>query len=77
VRRTADEAHPCRVSLTDSQPGDELLLINDEHHALHSPYCVRFANFVCKGDQTYDRVDAVPEQLRKRSLAVRPLMAMA
>ena len=35
VRRIADQrnpGYPCRVSLTDSQPGDELLLVNFEHH---------------------------------------------
>ncbi|MBN8899687.1 MAG: DUF1203 domain-containing protein, partial [Rhodospirillales bacterium] len=34
VRRIADGAYPCRISLTDSQPGDELLLLNYEHHAV-------------------------------------------
>ena len=36
VRRIADgrePGYPCRVSLTDSQPGDELILLNYEHHA--------------------------------------------
>jgi hypothetical protein len=32
---------------------------------------MRFAIFVRKGDQTYDKIDDVPEQLRKRTLAVR------
>jgi hypothetical protein len=32
---------------------------------------MRFAIFVREGDQTYDRVNEVPEQLRKRTLAVR------
>jgi Protein of unknown function (DUF1203) len=70
-RRTADGNYPCRVSLTDSQPGDELLLVNYEHHAVGSPYRMRFAIFVRKGDETYDRINEVPEQLRKRLLAVR------
>ena len=38
---------------------------------MDSPYRMRFAVFVRKGDETYDKVDAVPEQLRKRMLAVR------
>jgi hypothetical protein len=71
VRRTADGNYPCRVSLTDSQPGEELLLINYEHHPVDSPYRMRFAIFVREGDQTYDKVNEVPEQLRKRMLAVR------
>jgi hypothetical protein len=71
VRRTADGNYPCRVSLTDSQPGEELLLVNYEHHSVDSPYRMRFAIFVREGDQTYDKVNEVPEQLRKRTLAVR------
>jgi len=74
VRRIADErqpGYPCRVSLTDSKPGDELLLVNYEHLPVESPYRMRFAIFVRKGDETYDKIDAVPEQLRQRVLAVR------
>lgn len=74
VRRIADDRHPgypCRVSLTDSKPGDELMLVNYEHLAVDSPYRMRFAIFVRVGDQTYDRIGEVPEQLRKRTLAVR------
>ena len=74
VRRIDDDrrpGYPCRVSLTDSKPGDELLLVNYEHLPVDSPYRMRFAIFVRKGDATYDRVDEVPEQLRKRTLAVR------
>ncbi|HMK70512.1 MAG TPA: DUF1203 domain-containing protein [Xanthobacteraceae bacterium] len=74
VRRIADArnpGYPCRVSLTDSQPGDELILTNYEHHAVDSPYRMRFAIFVRRGEQTFDAVDTVPEQLRKRTLAVR------
>ena len=62
---------PCRVSLTDAQPGDELLLVNYEHHPVNSPYRMRFAIYVRKGEETYDRVGEVPEQLRIRTLAVR------
>jgi hypothetical protein len=74
VRRTADgrnPGYPCRVSLADSKPGDELLLVNYEHLPVDSPYRMRFAIFVHKGDETYNEVDEVPEQLRKRTLAVR------
>jgi hypothetical protein len=62
---------PCRVSLTDARPGDELLLVNYEHHPVDSPYRMRFAIYVRKGEETYDRVGEVPEQLRIRTLAVR------
>jgi Protein of unknown function (DUF1203) len=74
VRRIADErtpGYPCRISLTDSRPGDELLLVNYEHHAVESPYRMRFAIYVRRGEETYDRVGDVPQQLRIRTLAVR------
>jgi hypothetical protein len=74
VRRIADErtpGYPCRVSLTDSKPGDELLLVNYEHHPASSPYRMRFAVYVRKGEETYDATDEVPEQLLIRKLAVR------
>src|SRR5215470_8086479 len=74
VRRIADgrtPGYPCRVSLTDSRAGDELLLVNYEHHAVASPYRMRFAIYVRRGEETYDAVDEVPEQLRQRTLAVR------
>jgi len=62
---------PCRVGLTDAKPGDELILVNYEHLPVDSPYRMRFAIYVRKGEQTYDAIDEVPEQLRKRTLAVR------
>jgi hypothetical protein len=74
VRRSADArtpGYPCRISLTDSRPGDELLLVNYEHHPVRSPYRMRFAVYVRKGEETYDAIDEVPEQLRIRTLAVR------
>jgi len=74
VRRIADArtpGYPCRISLTDSRPGDELLLVNYEHHPVASPYRMRFAVYVRKGEETYDRVGEIPEQLRTRTLAVR------
>jgi hypothetical protein len=80
VRRVAEARSPgtpCRISLTDAQPGDELLLVNYEHHPVDSPYRMRFAIFVRKGEETYDEVDQVPEQLRLRTLAVRSFDADA
>jgi hypothetical protein len=80
VRRIADDRRPgfpCRVSLTDARPGDELILVNHEHHAVDSPYRMRFAVYVRRGETRFDAVDTVPEQLRIRSLAVRAFDATA
>jgi len=71
VRQIADGPRPCRISLTDAQPGDELILVNYEHHPVASPYRMRFAVYVREGEETFDAIDTVPEQLRKRTLAVR------
>lgn len=74
VRRIADArqpGYPCRISLTDSSAGDELLLVNYEHHPVASPYRMRFAVYIRRGEETYDAIDEVPEQLRSRTLAVR------
>jgi hypothetical protein len=71
VRSIADGPRPCRISLTDAEPGDELILVNYEHHAVASPYRMRFAIYVRRGEKTFDAVGEVPEQLRKRTLAVR------
>ena len=77
VRRIADGSYPCRISLTDSEPGDELLLVNHEHHPVGSPYRMRYAIYVRQGEAQFDAVDRVPEQLRRRMLAVRAFDADA
>jgi hypothetical protein len=80
VRRIADDrrpGYPCRISLTDSQPGDELLLVNYEHHPVASPYRMRFAVYVRRGEERFDAIAQVPEQLRRRTLAVRAFDAGA
>ena len=71
LRKAADGPHPCRTSLTDATPGDEVILVNYEHHAVASPYRMRFAIYVRKGEDTFDAVGRVPDQLRRRTLAVR------
>ncbi len=71
IRKIADGPSPCRISLTDAAPGDEVILVNYEHHAIASPYRMRFAIYVRKGEKTFDAVGTVPDQLRRRTLAVR------
>ena len=73
LRRIADgvSGYPCRVSLTDASAGDEVILVNYEHHAVANPYRSRFAIWVRPGERTYDEVNQVPLQLRKRLLSLR------
>ena len=71
VRHKTEGREPCRVSLTDAAPGDEVILVNYEHHPVDSPYRGRYAVFVRRGEARFDELDAVPEQLRRRTLAAR------
>ena len=73
VRIVADATtgYPCRISLTDAAPGQAVILSHFEHHAVASPFRASHAIYVRAGEQTYDAVDAVPEQLRRRLLSIR------
>ncbi len=73
VRRIADAkpGYPCRVSLTDAEPGQEVILTHFEHHPVDSPFRASHAIYVRQGEETYNAVDQVPEQLRLRLLSVR------
>jgi hypothetical protein len=73
VRRIVDQpsAYPCRISLTDAEPGDTVLLTHFEHHPVDSPFRSSYAIYVREGERTFDAVDHVPDQLRRRLLAVR------
>jgi hypothetical protein len=72
LRLIADsDGYPCRISLTDAAPGDEVLLMNYAHHRVNTPYRASFAIYVRPGEQTCDVVDQVPSQLRRRLLSVR------
>jgi len=73
VRRTADSkpGFPCRISLTDADIGDEVLLINFEHLPTDSPYRSRHAIYIRRNETRFDATDAVPEMLRTRLLSIR------
>lgn len=72
-RVAADREHafPCRISLTDARPGQSLILLNYEHQAADSPYRASHAIYIGEGSAQFDRVDDVPDQLRRRLLSVR------
>lgn len=73
VRQIADAkpGYPCRISLTDAEPGQEVILTHFEHHAVASPFRASHAIYIRKGERTFDAIDRVPEQLRLRLLSVR------
>ncbi len=73
VRRVADvePGFPCRVSLADAHPGDELVLVPFEHHPVSSPFRASGPIYVSRTAARYDAVDRVPEAVRRRLLSVR------
>ena len=73
VRRSADRApgFPCRISLTDAEVGEEVILTHYEHHPVDSPFRSSYAIYVREGERTFDAVDEVPMMLRSRLLSLR------
>lgn len=68
----AEPGFPCRISLEDAVPGEQVLLLNYEHLSVASPYRQRHAIFVRVGATAAARFEnAVPEQLAIRTLSVR------
>ena len=67
-----DPRMPCRVSMAHAGIGEELLLLNYEHQPANTPYRARHAIYVRKlAAQAFDAVDAVPDVLSSRLIAVR------
>jgi hypothetical protein len=73
VRRVANSkpGFPCRVSLTDAEIGDEVLLINFEHLPTDSPYRSSHAIYIRRNEHRFDAIDEIPTMLRTRLLSVR------
>ena len=74
VRRVAteDDTLPCRISLEDAAPGDELLLLPYAHQPASSPYRSSGPIFVRRG-ATRTKLDAgvVPPYVTSRLISVR------
>jgi hypothetical protein len=71
-RVDAKPGYPDRVTLTDAEPGQSVLLVNYVHQDNATPYHASHAIFVRESEaQRYDRVDEIPESLRTRVLSVR------
>jgi uncharacterized protein DUF1203 len=73
-RETATQypGYPCRVTLDDAQPGEEVILLNFEHLAVDSPYRSRHAIFVrAAATEKAESIGKVPPALARRLLSVR------
>jgi len=63
---------PDRIEMRDASVGEQLLLLNHVCQPANTPYRATHAIFVREGaEQTYDRVDEVPEVMRMRLLSLR------
>lgn len=74
VRMTVTEkpSFPCRVSLTDRDIGESVLLLNHVSHDVASPYRASHAIFVTEGaDKAAEYVDEVPPVFDPRILSLR------
>jgi uncharacterized protein DUF1203 len=73
VRVTADSAsgYPCRVSLEDAAPGEELVLLNHVSHDVAGPFRTAHAIYVRKGAAAASYADQAPAYLDKRTLGLR------
>ena len=74
VRMTVDAkpSYPCRVSLTDREIGERVLLINHVSHDVTNPYRASHAIFVTEGaDEAAAYVDQVPPVFETRVLSLR------
>jgi hypothetical protein len=74
LRVTATEypGYPCRVTLDDAQPGEDVILLNFEHLPVDSPYRSSHAIYVrAAARERFEGVDVVPPALARRLLSVR------
>lgn len=63
---------PCRVSLADAEIGEEVILLNYEHHNVNSPYKSSGPIFVRKIAQTFKpKVNDIPIMFNHRLLSLR------
>src|SRR3954454_20967270 len=74
VRMTVTEkpSFPCRVSLTDRDIGEHVLLLNHVSHDVANPYRASHAIFVTEGaEEAAEYVDRVPPVFETRVLSLR------
>jgi hypothetical protein len=73
LRVTADSpaGYPCRVSLANAAPGEELVLLNHVSHDVAGPFRTAYAIFVRKGAAPAAFADEAPAYLDSRTLGLR------
>jgi hypothetical protein len=69
---TKKPSFPCRVSLTDRDVGEQVLLLNHVSHDVTNPYRANHAIFVTEGEgEAAEYVDQVPPVFQTRVLSLR------
>ena len=74
VRMTVTEkpSFPCRVTLTDREIGERVLLLNHVSHDVSNPYRASHAIFVTEGaEEAAEYVDEIPPVFEPRVLSLR------
>lgn len=74
LRYVADESpgYPDRIEMREAKVGEILLLLNHVCQPAETPYRATHAIFVREGaEETYDRVNEIPEVMRLRLLSLR------
>lgn len=72
VRVIADgPGYPCRISLAEAQPGEELILINHVSNDVEGPFRTAHAIYIRKGATASASEDAVPPYLDTRTIGLR------
>jgi hypothetical protein len=68
---TRDPGFPCRISLTDREVGERVLLVNHVSHDVANPYRATHAIFVGEADEPAEFVDELPPVFDNRVLSLR------
>ena len=72
VTATSSPGFPCRISLLDAEPGDELLLLPFEHQSADTPYRSSGPIYVRRGvAQSTLGIGEIPESVSRRQISLR------
>jgi hypothetical protein len=71
-RAVADgPGYPCRITLEEAEPGEELVLVNHVSNDADTPYRASHAIYVRRADKAGSYTDEVPAILATRTLGLR------
>ncbi|MGE0742596.1 MAG: DUF1203 domain-containing protein [Hyphomonadaceae bacterium] len=71
VRVEQKPAAPCRISLDDAEIGEAVLLLSHAHQPAETPYRQQGPIFVRETLARFDKRDAIPPALARRTLSLR------